>query len=89
MTKAELVAAIAGDAGITKAQAARALDSYIDNVAKELKKNGKLGLVGFGTFSVAKRKAHTGRNPQTGAKIQIKAKNVIKFKPGKALADKV
>lgn len=89
MTKAELVAAIAGDAGITKAQAARALDSYIDNVAKELKKNGKLGLVGFGTFSVAKRKARTGRNPQTGAKIQIKAKNVIKFKPGKALADKV
>jgi len=89
MTKAELVATIAGDAGITKAQAARALDSYIDNVAKELKKNGKLGLVGFGTFSVAKRKARTGRNPQTGAKIQIKAKNVIKFKPGKALADKV
>jgi len=89
MTKAELVAAIAGDAGITKAQATRALDSYIDNVAKELKKNGKLGLVGFGTFSVAKRKARTGRNPQTGAKIQIKAKNVIKFKPGKALADKV
>lgn len=89
MTKAELVAAIAGDAGITKAQSARALDSYIANVTKELKKNGKLGLVGFGTFSVVKRKARTGRNPQTGAKIEIKAKNVVKFKAGKGLADKV
>ncbi len=89
MTKAELIAAIAGDAGITKAQATKALDSYIDHVTKELKKNGKLGLVGFGTFSVVKRKARTGRNPQTGAEIQIKAKNVIKFKPGKTLADKV
>ncbi|HPQ45183.1 MAG TPA: HU family DNA-binding protein [Syntrophales bacterium] len=89
MTKAELIAAIAGDAGITKAQAARALDSYIDNVTAELKKNGKLGLVGFGTFSVAKRQARTGRNPQTGEAIQIKAKNVIKFKAGKALSEKV
>ncbi len=88
MTKAELVAAVAGDAGITKAQATRALDSYIANVTKELKKSGKLGLVGFGTFSVVKRKARTGRNPQTGAKIEIKAKNVIKFKAGKTLSDK-
>lgn len=89
MTKAELVAVMAGDAGITKAQAARALDSYIDNVAAELKKSGKLGLVGFGTFAVVKRSARTGRNPQTGETIQIKAKNVIKFKAGKALAEKV
>ena len=89
MTKAELVAAMAGDAGITKAQAGRALDSYIANVTKSLKKSGKLSLVGFGTFSVVKRKARTGRNPQTGAKIQIKAKNVVKFKPGKTLAGKI
>ena len=89
MTKAELVAAIAGDAGITKAQGAKALDSYIANVTAELKKSGKLGLVGFGTLSVVKRKARIGRNPQTGEKIQIKAKNVIKFKAGKALAEKV
>ncbi|MDO9515225.1 MAG: HU family DNA-binding protein [Syntrophales bacterium] len=89
MTKAELVAAIAGDAGITKAQGARALDSYIANVTKALKKSGKLGLVGFGTFSVVKRKARTGRNPQTGAKIEIKAKNVVKFKAGKTLAGKI
>ena len=89
MTKAELVAAMAKEAKVTKAQAAKMLDSYITNVAKELKKNGKLGLVGFGTFSVVKRKARTGRNPQTGEKIKIKAKNVIKFKAGKALAAKV
>ncbi len=89
MTKTELVAAMAKEAKVTKAQAAKMLDSYITNVAKELKKNGKLGLVGFGTFSVVKRKARTGRNPQTGEKIKIKAKNVIKFKAGKALAAKV
>jgi len=89
MTKAELVAVTAGDAGITKAQATRAVDSYIANVTKELKKNGKFGLVGFGTFSVVRRKARTGRNPQTGAKIQIKPKNVVKFKAGKGLAEKI
>ena len=89
MTKAELIAAVAGDAGITKVQAAEAVDSYIANVTAELKKNGKFGLVGFGTFSVVKRKARTGRNPQTGEEIQIKAKNVVKFKAGKTLAEKV
>jgi len=89
MTKAELIAAIAGDAGITKVQAAGALKSYIDNVTAELNKSGKLGLVGFGTFSVVKRNARTGRNPQTGKAIQIKAKKVIKFKAGKALAEKI
>jgi DNA-binding protein HU-beta len=89
MTKVELIAAMADDAGITKAAAAKALDSYIANVAKELKKNGRLGLVGFGTFAVSKRKARTGRNPQTGEKIKIGAKKIIKFKAGKALADKV
>jgi DNA-binding protein HU-beta len=89
MTKAELIGVIAEDADISKAAAAKALDSYVKTVATELKKNGKLGLVGFGTFSVVKRKARTGRNPQTGDKIKIKAKKVVKFKPGKGLTDKV
>jgi len=89
MTKAELIAAMAGDAGITKAAAGKALESFIANIAKELRKSGKLGLVGFGTFAVAKRKARSGRNPQTGDKIKIAAKKVVKFKAGKALSDKV
>lgn len=89
MTKAELIAAMANDAAITKAAAGKALESYIANVAKELRKSGKLGLVGFGTFYVAKRKARSGRNPQTGDKIKIAAKKVVKFKAGKALSDKV
>jgi len=89
MTKAELVSAMADGAGISKAAAAKALESYIGAVAKELKKNGKLGLVGFGTFAVIKRKAREGRNPQTGKTIKIPAKKVVKFKAGKALADKV
>jgi DNA-binding protein HU-beta len=89
MTKAELISVIAADAGVTKAAAAKALDSYVATVAKELKKSGKLGLVGFGTFSVVKRKAREGRNPQTGKTIKIPAKKVVKFKAGKALADKV
>jgi DNA-binding protein HU-beta len=89
MTKADLVSAMADGATISKAAAAKALESYIATVAKELKKNGKLGLVGFGTFSVIKRKAREGRNPQTGKTIKIPAKKVVKFKAGKALADKV
>lgn len=89
MTKAELISVIAEEAGITKASAQKALESYVGTVAKELKKNGKLGLVGFGTFSVIKRKAREGRNPQTGATIKIPAKKVVKFKPGKELSDKV
>jgi DNA-binding protein HU-beta len=89
MTKAELIAVMAEGADITKAAAANALEAYATAVAKELKKSGKLGLVGFGTFSVVKRKAREGRNPQTGKTIKIAAKKVIKFKAGKALADKV
>jgi DNA-binding protein HU-beta len=89
MTKAELISVMAGEAGVTKAAAAKALESYVSTVAKELKKNGKLGLVGFGTFSVLKRKARGGRNPQTGKAIKIPAKKVVKFKAGKALAEKV
>ena len=89
MTKAELVACMADEADITKEAAASALQAYLDAVAKELKKNGKLGLVGFGTFTVVKRKAREGRNPQTGKTIKIAAKKVVKFKAGKALSDKV
>lgn len=89
MTKAELIGVIADEAGITKAAGALALDAYIAAVTKELKKSGKLGIVGFGTFSVVKRKAREGRNPQTGKAIRIPAKKVVKFKAGKGLADKV
>ena len=89
MTKAELVGVIAKITGITKDKAAKALDAYEETVTKELKKTGKLVLVGFGTFSVVKRKAREGRNPQTGKAIKIPAKKVVKFKAGKTLADKV
>jgi len=89
MTKAELIAAMAKDADVTKAVAGKVLESYVKNVQGELKKSGKIGLVGFGTFSVVKRKARTGRNPQTGKEIKIKAKKVVKFKPGKQLQEKV
>ncbi len=89
MTKAELISVMANVAGITNAAAGKALQAYVDSVTKELKKSGKLGLVGFGTFSVIKRKAREGRNPQTGKAIKIPAKKVVKFKAGKGLADKV
>jgi DNA-binding protein HU-beta len=89
MTKAELIGVMADEAGISQAAAAKALDAYITTVTKELKKAGRLGLVGFGTFSVVKRKAREGRNPQTGKAIKIPAKKVVKFKAGKTLADKV
>ncbi len=89
MTKADLVGIMADEAEITKAAASDALDAFVSAVTKELKKSGKLGLVGFGTFSVVKRKAREGRNPQTGKAIKIPAKKVVKFKAGKTLADKV
>jgi Bacterial nucleoid DNA-binding protein len=89
MTKAELIVAMAKDASITKIASAEVLSSLMETVTRELKKNGKFGLVGFGSFSVTKRKARKGRNPQTGEEIKIKAKKVIKFKPGKALAEKI
>ena len=89
MTKAELIGVIAKAADITKDKAATALDTFQETVTKELKKTGRLSLVGFGTFSVAKRKAREGRNPQTGKTIKIPAKKVVKFKAGKELAGKV
>ena len=80
---------LAKDAAITKTQANEALDSFTKAVADTLKKGGKVTLVGFGTFSVSKRAARNGRNPQTGQIIKIKAKKVAKFKAGKALSDKL
>ena len=80
MNKAELIAQIAEDASITKTQANAALDSFVDTVTKTLKKGDKVTLVGFGTFSVSKRAARTGRNPQTGATIKIKAKKLLASK---------
>jgi DNA-binding protein HU-beta len=89
MTKAELVEKMAKDADISKAAAGKALDSMIDGVIKALKKMNKVSLVGFGTFSVSKRKARTGRNPQTGATIKIPARKMPKFSAGKAFKDAV
>ena len=89
MNKTELVAAIAAQAGISKKDAENALKAFIDVTSKELKKGGKVQLVGFGTFEVAKRAAREGRNPQTGATMKIKASKAPKFKAGKALKDYV
>lgn len=90
MTKTELVKAMAADSGISVAQAKSALDSFVENITSALKvKNGKVTLVGFGTFFKTRRKARNGRNPQTGAPIKIKAANVVKFKPGKKLRESV
>jgi DNA-binding protein HU-beta len=87
MNKEELINQIAGDADISKTQAKAALESFTESVKKSLKKGGKVSLVGFGTFSKGRRAARTGRNPQTGASIQIAAKNTIKFKAGKDFSD--
>ena len=90
MTKAELIEKMAKEAKISKAAAGKALDSFMDGVTKALKKkDGKVTLVGFGTFQKSRRKARKGRNPQTGNPIKIKAKNVVKFKAGKKLKDAV
>ncbi len=89
MNKSELVDFIAGEAEISKAAAGRALDAVTSAVKKTLKKGGTVTLVGFGTFSVGKRAARIGRNPQTGAEIKIKAAKVPKFRPGKALKEAV
>jgi len=85
MTKEELVGKIAKDVTITKVQADRALKSVLDGVTTSLKKGKKVSFVGFGTFSVGKRKARVGRNPQTGETIRIAAAKVPKFKAGKQL----
>ena len=87
MTKAELIAGIAKDTGLTKADAERALNSFLALSKATIKKEGRLPLAGFGTFVVVSRKARTGRNPQTGKPIQIKASKVVRFRPGKELKE--
>ncbi|WP_373552479.1 HU family DNA-binding protein [Haliscomenobacter sp.] len=89
MNKGDLINKIAEGAKITKAQATDALNAVLDSIAAELKGDGKVTLIGFGTFSVSKRDARSGRNPQTGETITIDAKKVVKFKPGKELSDSV
>ncbi len=89
MTKEELIAKAAQDTGISKSQASQVLKSILDGIEGALAKGDKVSLVGFGTFSVSKRAARTGRNPATGASIQIAAANVPKFKAGKKLKDAV
>jgi DNA-binding protein HU-beta len=89
MNKAELIDAMASGAAISKADAKKALDSFIGSTTGALKKGDRVALVGFGSFSVSKRAARTGRNPQTGKEIKIAAKNVVKFKAGADLSKKV
>lgn len=89
MNKGDLISNIADSAKITKTQAGGALDAAIKAITTALKKGDKVTLIGFGTFSVSKRSARTGRNPRTGKEIKIAAKKVARFKPGKSLSDTV
>jgi len=89
MNKAQLIDAIAHDAGLSKADAKKAIDAFVKSTSGALKKGDRVALVGFGSFSVSKRNARTGRNPQTGKEIKIPAKKVVKFKAGSELAKKV
>ncbi len=89
MTKAELIAQVAGEAQVRKVDAEKAINSLIRIISEALKADGKLALAGFGTFMVTERKAREGRNPQTGTPIKIPATKVVKFKPGKQLKDSV
>jgi DNA-binding protein HU-beta len=89
MNKAELIDAIASGAGLSKADSKKALDAFVSATTKSLKKGDRISLVGFGSFSVSKRAARTGRNPQTGKEIKIAAKNVVRFKAGAELTNSV
>lgn len=89
MNKSELVDKVASEAKLTKADAGRAVDAMLQSIGKALKKGDSVSLVGFGTFSVRERAARTGRNPQTGEQIKIKASKVPAFKAGKQLKDSV
>ena len=89
MNKSELVDSIASEAKLSKASAEKALDAFVNQTTKALKSGDRVALVGFGSFSVAKRAARNGRNPQTGKAIKIAAKKVAKFKAGADLAGKV
>jgi len=88
MNKADLIAAIAKGSKLTKADSEKALNATIDSIKGAVKKGQRVGIIGFGSFSVLQRKARIGRNPQTGKEIKIPAKKVVKFKPGSALAIK-
>ncbi|MDR2129671.1 MAG: HU family DNA-binding protein [Odoribacteraceae bacterium] len=89
MNKTQLIDAIAEKAGLSKVDAKKALEAFIATVSESLKNNDKVALVGFGSFSVSKRSARSGRNPQTGQKIQIPAKKTVKFKAGTELAGNI
>jgi len=89
MNKSELIDAISAQSGLSKVDTKKAVDGFINVTSAALKTGDKLALVGFGSFSVSKREARTGRNPQTGKEIQIEAKNVIKFKAGSELTENV
>ena len=90
MTKTQLIEQIANDAGISKTEAGKALNSFIDGITEAIKaKDGKITLTGFGTFSKVYRKARQGVNPATGKKITIEARNAVKFKAGKALKNAI
>lgn len=89
MNKAELIDAIAAEAGLSKADAKKALDAFVGATTNALKSGDRISLVGFGSFSVSSREARTGRNPQTGKEIKIAAKNVVKFKAGAELSGAV
>ena len=89
MKKIELVEAVATNAGLTKADATRAIDATFDAITDALKKGDKLTLIGFGTFGVSRREGRTGRNPQTGAEVKIPARNAVTFKAGTALKEAV
>ncbi len=89
MNKTELIESIAKNAELTKKESSRALEAMLDAITKSLKKGKKVSLMGFGSFTTKKRASRTGRNPQTGASIKIKAKKVAKFNPGKALREAV
>ena len=87
MNKNDLVSKVSDETGLSKSDSAKAVDSIIETITSELKSGGDVRLVGFGTFLVTKRKATTGRNPQTGAEIKIPAANVPKFRAGKSLKE--
>jgi DNA-binding protein HU-beta len=89
MNKAELIVRVARDAGLTKADARRAIDAFLENVGKTLKRGEKVTIVGFGSFGVGRRRARDGRDPRTGALIRIAARRVPKFSPGKELRELV
>ncbi len=89
MNKQELIGAVSEQTGLARADAVRAVDAVFDSIASELKNGGDVRLVGFGTFSVSKRKASTGRNPRTGEPMQVPASTQPKFKAGKGLKDAV